>query len=203
MSLVVGVCGAKRVGKDTFSKKVVEFNSDFKILHYAEDLKNFCAEIFNIPVNYFHDENLKDSDLPAPILMDDYLEKMQDVLKLNVLPRACFVSSFRGLLQKFGTEYVRAVQDNYWVARVENKIYGDTRPVLVSDTRFLNEASSLKLFPSSLIIRITRPDIIVDMSHASESESLQIPEDFIINSKKDDYSKIERMAWEVAHKLNR
>lgn len=199
MSVVVGVLGAKRVGKDTLSKKVVSFNSEFVIDHFADDLKNFLSKIFDIPEIEFHDEKFKDKMYEKPIEMDKYIQAMSDVTGLNIQPRGLIAVGNRTLAQYFGTEYVRFIKDNYWIERVTDRIKSHGRPTLVSDTRFPNEADALREFQSNLIVRLIRDDVPVDPTHPSESQSLLIREDLIVKSEKDDYRNIDRLAWCIAY----
>jgi hypothetical protein len=184
MSVVVGVLGAKRVGKDTLSKKVIEFNSDFVIDHFADDLKHFLSKVFEIPEIEFHDDVLKERIYETPIEMDKYIEAMSDITGLKIQPRGLIAVGNRTLAQYFGTEYVRLVQDNYWVERVQKRVNASGRPTLISDTRFLNEAAVVRSYQSNLIVRLIRDDVPVDPKHPSESESLLIKEDLIFKSEK-------------------
>jgi hypothetical protein len=86
----------------------------------------------------------------------------------------------RALLQNYGTEVRRGDNPNYWVEKWEDGIMtSGVENVVTDDVRFLNEAEAVKDF-QGVLVRIVRSDITQAGTHASETEHLQMQEDFRI-----------------------
>ena len=201
MNLVIGICGSKRVGKDTLANFVIQKNSNFKVIHFADSLKELCADIFDIPIDYFINDKLKDNKLTIPINMDSYLSIMIEHTGINIVPRSKVAISYRQILQFFGTEYVRHVCDDFWLKSVKSRIDlidSENKLVIIPDLRFLNEFDFIKSFDKNVVIRLTREDVVVDTGHASESESLEIKEDILIESENNDFSKINELSDSIS-----
>ena len=164
--MIVGITGKKEHGKDSFAALVKAYNNDFQILRFADDLKLMASQIFNIDLALMHSTAGKTYTFGAPIVMDDYIELMQDITGLAIQPKDIQAPTLRNLLQFFGTDYVRSVEDLYWVTRVTSKIVG---PTLIPDTRFPNEEAGIRAL-NGKIVRINRIDAPVSTdSHSSET----------------------------------
>jgi hypothetical protein len=181
---VYGVTGARGAGKDTFTRMVNERTErPFAVLPFAGPLKRMVLEVFPITERCLHDPLLKERLFPEPIVMDEYLAQMRAATGIYVLPRGLLADSPRRLMQYFGTDYVRSVQDDFWIRRFEESIAGCER-VMVPDTRFPNEAKFLAEI-SAKVIRIKRDDEPVAdarSQHASEIYWRQIPADLIVTN---------------------
>ncbi len=160
---VFGILGEKGHGKDTFAKLVLADaakrprsfaeaigfrNNDrraFRVTHFAEALKRMAGEVWGLTEEQMHDPAMKESLLPAPIEMDVQLDAARRVTGLEAMKPAGMVAKTpREVLQFFGTEYVRATQDNYWVEQVRLNILNGREDVLIPDTRFKNEADAVR-----------------------------------------------------------
>lgn len=186
MSLIFGISGRKGHGKDTFCNFVREFDSEFQILHFADDLKTMCGEIFNLTPQQMYEPALKEIPFTwygqKTIYMDDYLEDIRRVTGLDIQPQEKIAKTPRRVLQYFGTEYVRSVKDSFWVDRVIDKINAIGKKCLVADMRFPNEVEALREINATLI-RVQRPDLKSDGDvHDSEAmiDKLEVDYNFEI-----------------------
>jgi hypothetical protein len=103
----------------------------------------------------------------------------------------------RELMQLFGTEYVRRIQDDYWINRTLSKI--QTEPTLIPDTRFLKEANGIKAL-NGKIIEILRIDATDSGdAHSSETERSLIIPDLVVGVKTGDLSLPQKVAELIAN----
>ena len=95
----------------------------------------------------------------------------------------------RTLLQRVGTDTVRAQKPNYWVDFVIDflKLFpNEWDYVLIPDTRFPNEVFSMKeAFPNTIHVRVIRPNFdnglsIEQQKHISETALDEIQPDGVI-----------------------
>jgi len=195
LELVFGVTGRKGHGKDTFCQFVKDIDDEFQILHFAEELKNMSSDIFGLTHEQLYNPQLKEIPFvwygQKSIYIDDYLDRIKLATGLNVKPGEKVARTPRELLQYFGTEYVRSIDDLYWVNRVIERIKTIGKKCLVADLRFPNEVEALREIGATLI-RIQRPDLVSDGPvHASEAEidTLEVDHNFEIYTGKLDVSK--------------
>ena len=185
--MIIGISGRARSGKDTVANiMITKFN--FKKLSFADPLKEFCSQAFNIPLNYFHDDDKKDSPLPMPITVT---EQHLGVLVTCLADAGCIVTpnhineinlkglglifvSPRNILQIVGTDLCRGVFGNsVWINIFKNKISKAEGNFIITDLRFLNERQVIKDLGgyNFLVIRPSQTPISLD---AHESELLGI-----------------------------
>ena len=137
----IGLAGLKFNGKDTCAGIIQAINPKIEILHYADYLKESVSQIFCVNLDNINDPSKK--ELPfifGPIFIDQYLEEMKEVYRLNILPRIKFAHNIRELLQYVGTDYVRSVSPNYWIDHLDlsGKYWA------ASDIRFPNELKKVE-----------------------------------------------------------
>jgi hypothetical protein len=187
--LVIGISGFKGHGKDTLAKLISKHKyyaqncspkDNFHITAFAAPVKEMLKDIFNVTHDQLSIQALKEKPFENPIVMDDYLSQMSERTKLSLNPLNKIALSIRDLMQMFGTDYVRSVQDNYWIKKwlkeVKNHKY-----VIVSDIRFLNEAEAVKSL-NGIIVRIFKDDFISHDNHQSESEQEKIKIDYAVRN---------------------
>ena len=194
-----GISGKAGHGKDTFSKAVVEAardrEEDFMITHFADPLKYQAIEIFGITEYDAFDTQGKETAFAQPINMDDYVDRMRKVTGLNIQAADLVARSPRELLQYYGTEYVRRVQDDYWIRVTLDQ---DWDNVLISDTRFPNEAKAIRA-KGGKIVKVIRVDLPVSKDgHPSETSINLIEPDLVLYTRTGDFTRTHRMAREVA-----
>lgn len=199
---IYGITGKKGSGKDSFAKLVQDYNPNFTILRFADDLKWMTHKIFNFPLAYMESQEEKARKLKTPIEMDLYLPEMIQYTGLPLQKNNIIAYTLREILQYFGTEYVRAVCDGYWVNRVLDKIKRIKNKVLIPDCRFENEVSALKSIGGK-IIKINRIDSLNDSdSHKSEQEIDLIKADLTLGTLTGKFTLQKRVAYLMALNKN-
>lgn len=178
---IIAVCGRKKAGKDFFAKLIKDYDPNFVIVHFADRIKAMLVSIFPISDHDLQNSILKDMPFSSFINMDEYIDKMSELTGLKILPKKKVATSPRELMQFFGTDYVRSVDDNYWVKYLLNLITGKDK-VIIADLRFLNEEVALKEI-GAVVVRIIRQDTETPDLHPSEHEQLLISEDVTIETK--------------------
>ncbi len=147
--MIIAFSGKKGSGKDT-AAAILETQlkeSGFLIRRdqFAARLKKACSIIFNTPMEYFEDENLK--------------KQIHSETRLT----------YRQILQKVGTDLFRnQIDSKIWARAPFTKVLKEKEILILTDLRFRNEAEQVKLHGGK-IIRINRPGLISD-SHISETE---------------------------------
>jgi len=179
---IYGITGARGAGKDTFARLVnLEASPPFKLFWFAGPLKQAAMDIFGVSEAMVNDPAQKEQPFVIPMPMDEYLDAMRRWTGLPIQPRGLVAVSPRRLLQYLGTDYVRSIQDDYWIRKLEDAMRGERR-VLIPDTRFPNEAAFLQRIQAK-IVRVQRDDGSVNddaSTHASELHWKTIPADLIV-----------------------
>lgn len=94
----------------------------------------------------------------------------------------------RLMMQKIGTDIIRdQIDPDFWVKKMKEKIketkrYEPNSIIIIDDVRYKNEASFIKEFKNSKLIRINRPSINSKSNHRSETEQDEIVVDFTIEN---------------------
>lgn len=148
MTCVIGLLGKKGSGKDTFYEGI---NKDFHRFAFGDALKELSASL-GIPLDYFHDADLKEAPLMLGMGMDAEFHKMfstfgaeferfeaafEELKKNQRYPnevedidaRVIFNNLAHELVKQEGAEYV----DN-WLKRQWKMITGKPLPVFVCTT---------------------------------------------------------------------
>lgn len=150
MNSLVGLIGKKRSGKDTFAVTLTEHRG-FERFAFADPLK---AAVYSV----------------NPIVCDGGLVKrLRDVVDRHGWEEAKENREVRRLLQEYGVS-IREIQPGFWVdatMRPALDALGTSR-VVVTDVRFPNEVEAIKVAGGS-IVRITRPGLVSDDQHVSET----------------------------------
>ena len=128
-SIVIGVTGHKRHGKDTVANRLVDCWG-FEKVAFADALKDACAAAFHIPRADFDDDVLKEE---ASDIYPDW--------------------TLRKIMQVVGSELFRSQWPNIWIDTWYRKVT-DKKLVVVTDVRFPNEESALRCLPHNALIRV-------------------------------------------------
>jgi hypothetical protein len=200
-SEIYGITGARGAGKDSLARFInMAAFPLFVIRPFAGPLKRMVREIWPwVTEEHMNDPVVKEQDLPEPVAMDYHVDEMARVTGLAVQKRGLVAPSPRRLMQFFGTDYVRKIQDDYWIRQFEKSIAGEAR-VLAPDTRFPNEAQFLSGI-SAKIIRVQRPEgerNDVQQTHASELHWKTIPADLILVNPTGDFRPMRKVAELIA-----
>lgn len=117
--MLIGIAGTARSGKGTIANHLRN-KYGFTVRSFADPLKDMLTDLFGLDPCYFHRDDLKEAEIPH----------------LGKTPR--------WLMQRFGTEFARDIDENVWVKslardyRRELQENGDVR-CIVPDVRFVNE----------------------------------------------------------------
>lgn len=186
--IIIGIAGTKQSGKDTVAsminymlseglvkadyytwlKKHNVFKNDRRIIHFADKLKDYCSEIFDIDRSYFDITTFKDdrvysianksfilryelnTDIHHEITIQDLKEHDLDLMTthtyINIIKRKFCVISLRTIMQYIGTEIFRnKINKDFWANITINnaKLIADSGYCIISDVRFENEAQSI------------------------------------------------------------
>jgi hypothetical protein len=196
---IYGIVGRKQHGKDTFARMVKERSRTFKVLHFADVLKEQASKIFGLPLRVFHDNESKDKPFAEPLYMDAFLPFMCQVSGLRIRARGWTANTPRELLQRYGTQYVRSIEPSYWTQSLVDTIGSPTgQRVLVADVRFDEEVRALRLLGGKLI-KIVRIDLpIPENEHESERNVDTISVDLTLGARTGDLRLLEWVAALVA-----
>lgn len=179
MTLIIGVTGFRRCGKDTACKVLVnEFG--FKQYAFADSLRNMATavdpviSIVGAPGGIIAALHQLNGTADYPPVTTAY--RYTDILRIIGYDRAKDIPDFRRFLQRLGTEGIRnTFGPNAWVDALARRIDADAPALLcISDVRFGSEADWI-LSRSGLIWRVNRPGFGGDDPHPSEAEIPHLP----------------------------
>ncbi len=159
--IIIGLAGVKQSGKSTIAGLIKEsFYS--KESAFADKLKNTCSQVFDIPLDYFHNQKLKEVPLSTSAVLDK--NNIASILSLyNINPYELDPIVFtdrvkqysnlfgkslqtpRDILQIVGTEVLRKADTQI---HCKNLQIHDDAITIVSDVRFPNEYDYLSNLPS-------------------------------------------------------
>jgi hypothetical protein len=194
-NIVIAVSGKLGSGKDSFADIAVE-SFGFKKISLAGLLKEEVREFLNKYGISFSENNLYGSqaDKEELISFPESFDFGNFVEENPFLERKCRDITFRYLLQLWGTEYRRKIDDDYWINAFDKESLKYDK-VICSDLRFKNEFRYFKSIGAPCI-RIYRPTSFTSNTsdHISEIDldDIDINEwsHFIHNSASlDDYKK--------------
>jgi len=150
--MVIGVMGYKGSGKDEVAKALIKHK--FRRFAFGDPLKDMLIEAGLLTYE------------------EAYITKP---------PRA------RELFQKIGTNIIRNQVDvNFWCKKTYCQImdylisHGSERDVVVSDVRFRNEAEIVTSGFKGKLVKVMRPEILLEDDHESETEFRTISYDYAI-----------------------
>lgn len=179
--MIIGITGKKRSGKDTTGEYLVDVRG-FTKLSFAKPLKDVVSKYLGAnSVDESDREDIQDFrmwdsgviaaakqlGLPQDKLLYKTLEVFEPFSTLRTDSFTEYRMTYRQVLQLFGTDVCRALQDDIWVSYTINKILKDTsKNYVITDTRFDNEAIALKEI-GGRIVQVNRRGFVGD-SHKSE-----------------------------------
>lgn len=157
--MIIGLCGRARSGKDTIGR-YMEQRYGYATYAFASNLKRIVADIFMLSDDQVNGDGKDEVDV-----------------RYDMTPRK--------MLQHVGTDGFRALVPDVWLRRAEKDIReleSRFNGVLVTDTRFGNEASNLRERFSGELWMVRRPNQpvsnAIDYGHVSETELAGKPSDF-------------------------
>lgn len=184
--MIIGITGKKRSGKDTIGEYLENVHG-FKRLSFAKPLKDVVNKYLGVKSYSELDREEEQTfrmwntgvfsageelGLDKSKLLMRTLEVFEPFATNHTDNYTIYRMSYRQVLQLFGTDVCRSLQDDIWIAKTLRKIDCDKNYV-ITDVRFDNEATALKQV-GARIVQVVRNGFIGD-SHVSEkgvSESL-------------------------------
>jgi hypothetical protein len=171
--ILIALTGAERAGKDSVADRLVE-RHNFTKISFAAPLKQALRA--TDPILGFHP--YKPGELVR--LSEALANESEDVIK-QTFPE------YRRLLQKLGTEGIRAIQDDFWVraaVRQADPYLGER--YVFPDARFENEVKAIcggqvfsHLYNTAEAWHVVRPSLVgpVGEQHASAALHGNLGED--------------------------
>ena len=177
-TMIVGLSGQKRSGKDTIAAYLVK-EHNFERKAFADPLKRSVAALFDIP--YSEVDKLKlDDDLLVGIGSNGKPEYDQWIQYEGF--RAL---SFREFLQRYGTESHRDVfgQDFWLDHTLPVQGFYPGRAIVVTDVRFTNEAARIREL-GGIVVRVSRNNSSAAPSDQDQhrSEVIDFDWDYLIEN---------------------
>lgn len=125
---IIGLHGKKYTGKDTAALGLIECG--YTRLAFADELRAMLYDL----------DPIVHTDNQGRVFRWQEVWDADGYDTLKTLPEA------RRLMQVFGTEVIRARDQDFWVNRVVEKIQRDeyTKPWVITDVRFDNEAKAIR-----------------------------------------------------------
>lgn len=183
--MIISFSGKRRSGKDT----AASFLKGFKRYAFADYLKEGCSEAFQLPLNMFHDDKLKDEAFKTPITLCYW--QLNEIAKVfDIEPTEEFFNvgfaqqmvSPRHLLQFVGTDLIRkTIKDSFWIDATVERLRKEPCNAMITDSRFKNERDLLKSLGAILVL-VKRGNDTAD-SHCSENDlGVESDYDFVIDN---------------------
>ena len=145
--MIIGLTGHKGAGKNLAADSICSQLTGWKQDAFARPLKDVCATIFG----------LTSAEMNDPLLKEVPLERYPH-------------QSPRVIMQKLGTEAIRAHWKDAWIEALKCRVRG-TGNYVITDVRFQNEADLLAEI-GGRIIRVVRPSLVTQATtdlHPSET----------------------------------
>ena len=187
---VVGVCGKKRHGKDTIADALVS-DLEYRKLSLADPLKEMLLEL-NPIIGLGRNKNgaWAYGDPIVEVYLKDVVEALGWEATKDKYPES------RRLLQVLGTDIIRAMDPDYWIDLLVDKMTRtwtgfeendngvDRWPMfVVPDVRYPNEAERIQGM-GGMVIKVLRPGMADDDKHVSETSiDLIVPDFTLVNDK--------------------
>jgi len=165
---LIGVHGLLNSGKDTVANyiihmmKPISFQSQFKPYAFAKPIKEACKVLFGFSDLQLNDRVLKEA-------VDEF-----------------WGFSPRKAMQLMGTEFGRdMLRKDIWIKRAEMEAANNLQvgfSTIITDVRFQNEADWVRSQPSSALIYIKAPGLVLDekYNHGSEAGITEEASDLVI-----------------------
>ncbi len=224
-SYIIGIAGQKRAGKDTvagmidyifkagvskanfadYLKYSIDKTKRDRIIHFADNLKQCLSIIYNIPLDYFYDDKIKENGyynfvtkkilLSNEVRIDEsnYFIITNEHLKIDTLNNYIYqlipkqpIIRLRTLMQYFGTDICRKyLSDFIWINSTMSKatdIAIAQRLCIIADVRFANEAQMLDYNDEYLYRGVIEVNRFADTLDSHQSEIIDFDTNYIINN---------------------
>ena len=143
---IIGLAGRAGVGKDTAARFIQEQHPAWQIVAFADPLRRIAADLYDLTHEQMTDRALKE----------------RPTVEWGLSPRQ--------ILQRLGTEVVRAVHPKTWIFYALRTIADSDAPgVIIPDVRFDNEVDLVRNLGGRLWW-IDRPAVDPIAKHSSEQQ---------------------------------
>lgn len=189
--MILGIAGAAGAGKNAAADILIS-QYNFVQTSFAEQLYLEVANAFNVTVDYLSNRETKETPL-APLALKnctdpEFVKAVINSDSLDSYPGQLEEEmnkprSPRWVLQRWGTEYRRNQDQDYWKNKTEGKINalgGNSANIVLTDTRFENEVE-LIINMGGRIMHIDR-DVPQILQHASAQKISRRNEDLIVDN---------------------
>jgi hypothetical protein len=204
MLKLIALAGKKQAGKDLSADYLIN-NHGYRRVSFADALKKFTSESFGIPLNYFHDNDLKEKQFLHPIVLyySEIVILLDDLNEFDGQPQRLGWSNFpleatlnnpRELLQFVGTDLGRnCVNKEIWVKPVIEHLKASTDKVVMTDCRLPNERTLLKDNFGAHLVLLKRNNESVDTHESENSLGLESEYDTVITNNREKEFLYERL----------
>lgn len=112
-----------------------------KIYSFADPLKDICINLFGLDIHQCYGSD-EDKNTPTHISWADVPESIKNDWSEKLDKKMTGMVSARHLMQLFGTDYCRSIDNHCWSRALYNKINKEDHQLsLVADARFPNEVT--------------------------------------------------------------
>lgn len=172
---IIGITGRKRSGKDTFATGLIRA---FEARGVSAATMSFADPLR--AALYAMDPHVPAFGSAYPL---GRLQPLIDAYGWEGIKSTPYGPEVRRLLQRFGTDSIRALDDTFWVRAFKDSASGrrDVDYVIVPDVRFPNEAYAVSCM-DGLNFRVTRPGLQADDPHSSETAMDDYPVDLHVDN---------------------
>lgn len=174
--MLLGLAGRAGSGKDTCAALLMR--EGFRAVAFADALREEVAEAWRIDPRMLIDRATKEYAIPA-LAIGNCVDG-QFIVTMDLAGEDLYAPrSARWVLQRWGTEFRRSTDSNYWIDQALQRIArlraSGWHRVCITDVRFPNEAEVIVSLGGE-VVRVARPDLPqLEQSaagHASEAGAL-------------------------------
>lgn len=145
MRRIIALSGAKTCGKTTAFNTIKEQHPEVIEITFAGKIKRTCSEVFDIPLDHFENQDLKEIPFDKPLELTS--EKLLEVIRAYNLSisigkllelSGTELKTPRHIAQFIGTEVLRSLDIDVHV-NAAFECMTDTGVYVVTDMRFMSE----------------------------------------------------------------
>jgi hypothetical protein len=162
------ISGKARSGKDSVYNILARCGG-FKRVAFADPLKKMCSVVFNIPLEYFYDDDKKDAPFEVPVSYIDCFYDLQFAVGTELPLRDIEFVSPRDLMQQIGMLVRENVDKDYWVKLLIKELQQVDGNIAITDARMQNERDALKAIGGTLVL-VKKPSVDSTDGHISEND---------------------------------
>lgn len=179
---MLGIIGKKRAGKDTLGQILI-YDHGFARYAFADPLKRAALRA--------------DPIVTAGLGPLEPSVRLSDMVRAYGWERAKQEPEVRRTLQEYGMA-IRDLDEGFWLRQVMTRAAHETRPVVITDVRFPNEAHAIRA-AGGLLVRIAGARQDTTDTHPSETTLDHWPTDLFVPN----FGDLGDLRAEAAHLVTR